>query len=425
MVGIYKITNMKNNKIYIGESVNINKRWNYHKEKLNNNSHNNIKLQKDWNIYKEYNFKFEIIKDLTEYDIPNYIIEMVLLVYEDKYIKEYNSVEEGYNNEYTLDKVLNKEKDLNIIKNLGNYGLKILNNIIEIFNNNNGEYTRDTKILKEINCNIKEDYFIKLPNNLIWTISKEEIPLCNLEENKLLLPTIIYLGSQINKVNKCVFSLEDLIKSVGFKPRTGKDNSIHKFKKILNIIQKFNWLSNEIDYNNIKLKDLIKTNFNIKCDKNENNNDINFFKIYYNNFYKIMNYNTNMDKINILKLYCHIISRIRRNNYTNINDFNNKILYDKGLRLIEEAHITYDDFHKSINISNSSTMLNKYLSVLKELELIYYDNIGKVVNKYGEIINSVNVYCENEYELQRALIYEMKYYLKNDYKIISNLDKNI
>ena len=36
------IKNLSNNKIYIGQSVNINKRWNDHKSKLENNKHENL-----------------------------------------------------------------------------------------------------------------------------------------------------------------------------------------------------------------------------------------------------------------------------------------------------------------------------------------------------------------------------------------------
>lgn len=47
--GIYKITNLVNNKVYIGQSVNIRKRWNQHVLELNKNIHPNIYLQSAWN----------------------------------------------------------------------------------------------------------------------------------------------------------------------------------------------------------------------------------------------------------------------------------------------------------------------------------------------------------------------------------------
>ena len=38
-IGIYKITNILNGKIYIGQSVDIEKRWSTHRAELKNNYH--------------------------------------------------------------------------------------------------------------------------------------------------------------------------------------------------------------------------------------------------------------------------------------------------------------------------------------------------------------------------------------------------
>jgi group I intron endonuclease len=107
--GIYKITNLINNKVYIGESLDIYRRWDEHRDDLNNNSHHSYKLQSDWNEFRQDNFKFEIISILDE-DISNFIGEYILIVYEDKYIKQYDSISNGYNVEETLEKVLAGEK---------------------------------------------------------------------------------------------------------------------------------------------------------------------------------------------------------------------------------------------------------------------------------------------------------------------------
>lgn len=61
--GIYKITNLINNKVYIGSSKNIYNRINrHHKSYLRNNNHWNIHLQNAWNKYGGEKFKFEIIE---------------------------------------------------------------------------------------------------------------------------------------------------------------------------------------------------------------------------------------------------------------------------------------------------------------------------------------------------------------------------
>ena len=59
---IYKITNIFNNKVYIGQTKNkYKKRWSDHKSSLRNNKHGNDHLQKAWNKYGEESFVFELI----------------------------------------------------------------------------------------------------------------------------------------------------------------------------------------------------------------------------------------------------------------------------------------------------------------------------------------------------------------------------
>ena len=65
MAVIYYIKNISNNKIYIGQSRNINKRFNRHKNLLKNNKHFNFKLQEDFNTYGFENFKFGIIENVS------------------------------------------------------------------------------------------------------------------------------------------------------------------------------------------------------------------------------------------------------------------------------------------------------------------------------------------------------------------------
>lgn len=62
MIGIYKITCLSNDKIYIGSSVDIKKRWNSHKHYLRKGIHANNYLQNSWNKYGEKNFKFEVVE---------------------------------------------------------------------------------------------------------------------------------------------------------------------------------------------------------------------------------------------------------------------------------------------------------------------------------------------------------------------------
>lgn len=135
--GIYKIINLVKGKVYIGESLDIDARWDTHREDLNNNSHHSYKLQQDWNEYGTDNFKFEIIALLDE-DIKRLSDEYILLIYEDYYIKHYDSISNGYNIENTLEKILSGEKKTYINKN-DKYNLNIYLKQVQdkkIINNN-------------------------------------------------------------------------------------------------------------------------------------------------------------------------------------------------------------------------------------------------------------------------------------------------
>jgi group I intron endonuclease len=66
MQGIYKITCIPENRVYIGSSSNIPKRWQRHVRTLNDSSHHNYKLQLDWDCYGDESFTFEVIEETKE-----------------------------------------------------------------------------------------------------------------------------------------------------------------------------------------------------------------------------------------------------------------------------------------------------------------------------------------------------------------------
>jgi group I intron endonuclease len=66
MIGIYRIKNLVNGKIYYGSSKNIEKRWRTHKNNLNNRKHHNVHLQRSWNKYGENAFVFEVVEECEE-----------------------------------------------------------------------------------------------------------------------------------------------------------------------------------------------------------------------------------------------------------------------------------------------------------------------------------------------------------------------
>ena len=85
--GIYKITNIKTNESYIGQSVNIEQRINQHKNELRNGNHHNSDLQKDYDSGAR--FTYEIIKRVAN---PN-----DLDAEERAEIARYDTYHHGYN----------------------------------------------------------------------------------------------------------------------------------------------------------------------------------------------------------------------------------------------------------------------------------------------------------------------------------------
>lgn len=91
--GIYMIQNKVNGKIYIGQAVDIEKRWQRHKAELRGNYHVNKHLQNAWNKDGEDNFEFTIICECDESQLNTmeeyYIFELMSYDYRVGYNKNY------------------------------------------------------------------------------------------------------------------------------------------------------------------------------------------------------------------------------------------------------------------------------------------------------------------------------------------------
>ncbi len=64
--GIYSITCVRNSRKYVGQSVNLERRWKQHRSRANLGNHSNPRLQACWDKYGEPNFKFEILEVCEE-----------------------------------------------------------------------------------------------------------------------------------------------------------------------------------------------------------------------------------------------------------------------------------------------------------------------------------------------------------------------
>lgn len=86
-IGIYAIYwEQESSKVYVGQSVNIEKRWLHHLWCLKNNKHINSKLQAAYSLYGEPKFQVLEISDINS-----------LLIKEVFWVQEFNSIMSGYN----------------------------------------------------------------------------------------------------------------------------------------------------------------------------------------------------------------------------------------------------------------------------------------------------------------------------------------
>ena len=113
-VGIYKIENLINHKIYIGQSVNIDKRWREHKKNFldEEDSSYNTHLYKSMRKYGIENFDFSIVELCLQEELNEK---------ERFWVSYYDSFFNGYNLTFGGDSAgrgKNKEKIIGILKDL-------------------------------------------------------------------------------------------------------------------------------------------------------------------------------------------------------------------------------------------------------------------------------------------------------------------
>lgn len=152
MIGIYKIENKLNGKCYIGQSVNIEKRWKRHKrDAQNKNSESyNYPLQRAFRKYNIENFDFSIVEECKKHELNEKEIY---------WINKYNSRQEGYN-----------------ISNGGNlpisFNIDKINKVKELLKTT---YMPFKKIAEELD--IGYDVVVKINKGIHWVDEKEQYPL--------------------------------------------------------------------------------------------------------------------------------------------------------------------------------------------------------------------------------------------------------
>ena len=165
--GIYKITNLKNNKGYIGQSSDIKKRWRNHKFELKNNIHNNPYLQNAFNKYGEEAFEFRIIEKTSKENLDEA---------EEYWIDYFDSTnpEKGYNLKYggNSSKVrADIQEQINLARELD----RVEAHYFKMRHiNNNGGFTKLYELAKENKTQKQAALDLKVPQSYIKEYLNEQ-----------------------------------------------------------------------------------------------------------------------------------------------------------------------------------------------------------------------------------------------------------
>ncbi len=262
---------------------------------------------------------------------------------------------------------------------------------------------------------MKNENFIMLPNDLVWSHKDKDKTMYNIFGDKV--PYILsYLVAERNRISISRFSIRDIIESCNYKVDSHKGKSVDKFKELLSTLQQLNYIESNIDLYKVKVNDLIKCkvllDFNTKevtVQEDEEtiieNKKTEFFKIDIYEYYRLIENTSKLDTCTLINIYFYIVARLR---------------HEENKPTV--CYMSYDDILKDLNISKNT--LNKYLSYLKDNEFIYFSNIG-TIEKGNKKTTANNVYSLNENDLKLGLEESKTYYKIEGYTILGNNTKSV
>ena len=105
VIGIYKITNQINGKVYIGQTINYKKRSKAHFSYLVSNKHHNMYLQNAFNKHGKDAFAIELIKECSIDELDKLEIEHILEYNASNEVFGYNLIEGGQKYRFFSDDV--------------------------------------------------------------------------------------------------------------------------------------------------------------------------------------------------------------------------------------------------------------------------------------------------------------------------------
>ena len=211
--GIYMIKNMINGKVYIGQAVNIDKRWHDHINELNGNRHNNKHLQRAWNKDGANNFIFNIVEECPKDELNDREIY---------YIAQYkaHNMKYGYNKTYGGEGVkptdeIKAKMSKNIKKALGKPAVrvKMSKSMKEQYKNpvvraRHKKAMEDQAVHDKMSKSIKKAYANPVIHDKISVLTKEEVlQIIELFVNKHY--SMIKLGKMFNIGHGAIASIID------------------------------------------------------------------------------------------------------------------------------------------------------------------------------------------------------------------------
>lgn len=250
--GIYKIKNLANGKVYIGQSVDINNRWAVHISDFKFQKHANLYFQRAWNKYGRNNFEFSILEKCSKEELNDKEIY---------WIRQYNSNDNGigynltsgggssieYNTEY-IERMREAQLSIPIIQ------LDLDGNIINIWNHGAREAS---KKLGFIQCSIWKcvnglsptyEKFIWMEHN---EYLKDGVDL-SYYENKMRFKRIVQLSYDGNTMIKVWDNTKSINSELGYdtcsitKVCRGVNASLYGYKWMYYIDYKNNKFNNKI-----------------------------------------------------------------------------------------------------------------------------------------------------------------------------------
>lgn len=202
--GIYKITYMDTDQVYIGSSKDIQVRWSKHIQELNNNKHHSWKLQEAWNREPDKNkFKFDIIEFVDDktnlYDREQYWINY----YDAASHSNFNILKDA-GVQFTKDDILNfRILQQNKCGNFISFNMNTISELVELLG--------DSGMVKFIflSTYIKKDNVLILDNSKTYITKKNMQKLFNLTKanfnkfyNKLIEVNLLMIKNNHYYINE-------------------------------------------------------------------------------------------------------------------------------------------------------------------------------------------------------------------------------